>query len=230
MATTRSRVAQALTRRALTPAVHWLDHRTRSARIRDGAARVLVGNVRPTDAVVSRLYWWLSAWYWAQLAQAPTHLESFAHGLGWCDGANRALDIGTGAGGSAALIAARFPSAEVIGTDISNAMIGRARRHHRAPNLRFVCAKSERLPFPDAAFDLITLLNAVPEMKEMRRLLAPGSRVLKASSFEPLSMRAASVRGRWVDFGFELALEADVGTGSCELFELPRDAPPAPPF
>jgi SAM-dependent methyltransferase len=223
-----SRAARVVARKALEPSVHWLDHKTRPARLRDGSTRLLVGNVKPTDILLSRIYWALSAWYWGRLSQAPGHLTPYATGLEWCAEPRRALDIGTGGGGSAAALAERFPQADVTGVDISRAMIAQARARHKHPNLRFSRAQSERLPFPDGSFDLITFLNAVPEMHELRRLLRPGGEVLVASTFSPLAERGASVLGRWADFGYVRERSEDVDEGAAELFRLPVDAPPPP--
>lgn len=179
--------------------------------------------------MIARTYFGLASWQWRGLATAPDHLASFEAGLDHCRTPTRVLDIGTGAGGSAAALAARWPSAQVIASDVSRRMLKEARRLHAAPNLRFERAPSGRLPFADDEFDLVTLHNAVPEMHELRRVLAAGGEVLTASTFSPLAERLQSVRGRWFDFGFELVEAQDVARGAFELFRLVEDPPP-PPF
>jgi SAM-dependent methyltransferase len=223
------RAVKSLARRALLPLIEALDRATRMARARDGATRFLVGGARPSDLPFTRLYFGAAAWHWGDLSAAPDHLESFEAGLARCREPRRVLDIGTGAGGSAAAIARRFPEAEVVAVDVSKRMLARARRLHAAPNLTFRHASAGKLPFPDASFDLVTLHNAVPEMHPLRRVLRPQGEVMAASTYSPLGERSHSVRGRWLDFHFEPVDSADVGRGAWELYRLQADAPP-PPF
>jgi ubiquinone/menaquinone biosynthesis C-methylase UbiE len=98
------------------------------------------------------------------------------------------LDVGTGTGGFA-LEAARAvgPTGSVTGVDPSPEMIGRARaKAGRRSAARFQTAAIERLPFPDATFDVVTLslvLHQLPSdafhagMVEVRRVLKPGGRL-----------------------------------------------------
>lgn len=218
---------KSLARRALGPAVDALDRASRAARARDGAARFLTG-YRPADLPLTRLYFAAAAFQWGDLSAAPDHLESFETGLGHCHAPRRVLDLGTGAGGSAAAIARRFPDAQVTGVDVSRRMLAHARRRHSEPNLTFRRAPAHDLPFPDGEFDLVTLHNAVPEMHPLRRVLAPEAQVMTASTFSPLAERSNTVRGRWLDFGFEPVDSADAGRGAWELYRLRPNPPPAP--
>jgi SAM-dependent methyltransferase len=217
-----------LARRLMSPAIDALDRKTRAARARDGAARFLAGS-RPGDLPLTRLYFAAAAWQWGDLSAAPDHLESFEAGLANCREPRRVLDLGTGAGGSAAAIARRFPDAQVVAVDVSRRMLARARRLNSAPNVEYRRAAAGDLPFPDGDFDLVTLHNAVAELHPLRRVLAPEGEVMAASTYSPLAERGHSVRGRWLDFGFEPAGSADVGSGAWELYRLPANPPP-PPF
>jgi ubiquinone/menaquinone biosynthesis C-methylase UbiE len=190
--------------------------------------RRLAGGAKAGDLLLTRLYFGLAAWQWAALGQDEQHMASFEAGLARCRPPARVLDIGCGAGGSAAAIARRFPSAEVIGTDVSRTMIGEARKRHSAPNLIFRRAGSSSLPFADGEFDLVTLHNATPEMHELRRVLAPEAEVMTASTFAPLEQRTHAERGRWADFALELKGAEDVREGAWELFGLRREPPPPP--
>jgi Methylase involved in ubiquinone/menaquinone biosynthesis len=102
----------------------------------------------------------------------------------------RVLDVGCGTG-SLAIAAARIvgPNGRVVGVDPSVEMIGRARAKARAKRLpvEFVATAGEALPFPDDAFDLVTIslvLHQLPSdalhatMAQVRRMLAPGGRLL----------------------------------------------------
>ena len=95
----------------------------------------------------------------------------------------RVLDVGTGTGDAAAAVARRFPQADVVGVDLSAAMVETARGKH--PGLRFEQADASRLPFEDGAFDLVVLANAIPFFDELRRVVAPGGWVVFSFSFGP---------------------------------------------
>lgn len=71
------------------------------------------------------------------------------HGEGW-------LDVATGTG-AVALVAARA-GAEVTGVDFAPALIATARRLAEAEGLavRFDVGDAEKLPYPDAAFDVVS--------------------------------------------------------------------------
>src|ERR671938_369303 len=61
--------------------------------------------------------------------RTPDHLAAYERALEHVDPPpRRALDLGTGTGDGAFAVARRFPHAEVVGVDISGAMISEARR------------------------------------------------------------------------------------------------------
>lgn len=96
-----------------------------------------------------------------------------------------ALDIGSGPGNvTAALARAAGPEGLALGVDISEPMLARAVRAHAGPNVGFLRADAQRLPFSDAVFDTVTslaVLQLVPEpasaVAEMFRVLRPGRRI-----------------------------------------------------
>ena len=131
----------------------------------------------------------------------------------------RVLDLGTGTGKAARVAAKRFPQAEVVGVDLSPAMIEEARKvlpGELSGRVRFEVADASRLPFEDGAFDLVVLLNMIPFFEELARVTAPGSRVVVASSFGPLTpiyVPPDTLRKRLAPLGFADFEEPAAGEG-----------------
>jgi ubiquinone/menaquinone biosynthesis C-methylase UbiE len=97
----------------------------------------------------------------------------------------RVLDLGTGTGAAARLVAGLFPDADVVGADLSERMVAEARRllpADLAGRVRFEVADASALPYESAAFDLVTLSNMIPFFDELTRVLAPGGQALFAFS------------------------------------------------
>ena len=97
------------------------------------------------------------------------------------------LDVGCGTGVFAARVRAVFPKVKVWGVDLVAAMIraGRGRWRSHGTGFAPVQGDSERLPFPDGAFDVVTCANSFHHyprqdraVGEMRRVLKPGGRLL----------------------------------------------------
>ena len=86
------------------------------------------------------------------------------------------LDLGTGTGAVARLVAARFPEAEIVGADLSAEMIDQARRLTDSARVTYQVADAQKLPFADGSFDLVTLGNMIPFFDELARVLASGGR------------------------------------------------------
>jgi demethylmenaquinone methyltransferase/2-methoxy-6-polyprenyl-1,4-benzoquinol methylase len=74
----------------------------------------------------------------------------------------RVLDVATGTGEQAVAFAP--VAAEVIGLDMSEAMLAIARRKPRPPNVDFVLGDAAQLPFPAARFDVACISFALHEM------------------------------------------------------------------
>jgi malonyl-CoA O-methyltransferase len=131
----------------------------------------------------------------------------------------RVLDLGTGTGKAARVVGRRFPHAEVVGVDLSPAMIEEARKVLPAElsgRVRFEVADASRLPFEDGAFDLVVLLNMIPFFGELARVTAPGGLVVAASSFgpqTPIYVPPETLRKRLAPLGFGDFEELAAGEG-----------------
>ena len=116
-------------------------------------------------------------------SHAVSHLLDAAH----LTRDSRALEVGCGPGHVTAMMAES--GATVTGVDLVPAMIEIARRLH--PDIAFVEANAEQLPFADDAFDVV-LVNFVihhfarPDVvcTEIRRVLTPGGRFVFAGPIE----------------------------------------------
>jgi len=94
----------------------------------------------------------------------------------------RILDLGTGTGRALPALAARFPEAELVGLDITPAMlrVAASRRDHESRNAPlFVCADAARLPFPDQSMDLVFSSLAIHWSPALDDVLAEVRRVLR---------------------------------------------------
>ncbi len=84
------------------------------------------------------------------------------------------LDVGTGTGQAAAILAELFPEAQIDAVDSSPEMIERARAKPDLGGVRFAVADGARLPFAEGTIDLAVSLLVQPFEDELKRVLAPG--------------------------------------------------------
>jgi SAM-dependent methyltransferase len=137
----------------------------------------------------SHRYWQGQASTWGDRVNrsAPGYLAPLAAGLLQVrPEPERALDIGTGLGDGALLIAREFPHARVRGIDLSEEMVRRAQaRIGLDPEGRvaFKVADAAQLPFEDESFDLVAQLNMPPFFSEIARVLRAGGFALIAASW-----------------------------------------------
>jgi ubiquinone/menaquinone biosynthesis C-methylase UbiE len=140
----------------------------------------------------------------------------------------RALDIGTGTGALALLLAREFPQARVRGVDISEQMIRRARdRVGLDPEGRiaFRVGDASALPWDDDSFDLVAQLNMPPFFKEIARVLRPGGYAVNASSFgsaTPFWTPESVLRRGFRRHGLTQVESGTAGIGSFFVARLPE--------
>jgi ubiquinone/menaquinone biosynthesis C-methylase UbiE len=123
---------------------------------------------------------------WDTVRASPSRLDAIRAALDAVTDAPRSvLDLGTGTGSVARHVAGRWPDADVTGADVSPGMIAEARRATDPERVRYEIADASSLPFPDAAFELVTLNNMIPFFDELARVTAPGGSVAIAYSRGP---------------------------------------------
>lgn len=128
----------------------------------------------------------------------------------------KALDIGTGTGVGARAIAARFPESAVVGVDASEPMVLEARARAGSDRERYEVADSAALPFDDAEFDLVTLLNMIPFFDEVARVTAHGGHTVVAfsrGSETPIFVPLDRVRAELEQRGFTHVANFSAGAG-----------------
>jgi ubiquinone/menaquinone biosynthesis C-methylase UbiE len=135
----------------------------------------------------------------------------------------RVLDLGTGTGQGARALAKRFPEAEVVGVDLAPGMVEEARKllePELAGRVRYQAADASRLPFEDASFDLVVLLNMIPFFEELARVTAPGGSLVLAHSSgpeTPIYTPSETLRARLEPLGFGQFEEIAAGEGTALL-------------
>ena len=97
---------------------------------------------------------------WDTTRASPSRLDAIGAALdGLAESPRSVLDLGTGTGSVARLVAGRWSDAEVTGVDMSAGMVAEARRLTTSGSVRYEVADSSALPFPGGAFDLVGLAS-----------------------------------------------------------------------
>jgi ubiquinone/menaquinone biosynthesis C-methylase UbiE len=131
----------------------------------------------------------------------------------------RALDLGTGTGDAAFVMARRWPETEVLGLDFSERMVAEARAKtpsELSARVRFEAADAHHLPLADASIDLVGMNNMIPFVDELARVTAPGGHVVVAFSQgprTPIYVPSARLRDELERSGFEDVREVATGPG-----------------
>ncbi|GAC1447428.1 MAG: hypothetical protein NVSMB9_29560 [Isosphaeraceae bacterium] len=143
--------------------------------------------------------------------------ESFAGvgnplGLGEVTLGQVVLDIGSGAGMDSLLAARRVgPSGKVVGVDVTEAMLEKARRNAALlglANVEFHRAEADRLPAADGTVDVVIsngvfnlCLDKPGVLAEIFRVLKPGGRLQMADMLldEGVTPQTVERKGAWSD-------------------------------
>jgi ubiquinone/menaquinone biosynthesis C-methylase UbiE len=185
-----------------------------------------------TNQVVRRprlwpLFRWLTRSQFNRIAprwdemRSPEAFASLEAALDALDASpKRALDLGTGTGRAAFMLAWRYPDAEVVGVDLAEDMLVEARKltpPELADRVRFERADAERLSYPDGSFDLVSLANMIPFFDELGRVTAPGGSVVflfSAGPETPIYVPPDVLRARLGEQGFAEFANFAVGNGT----------------
>jgi ubiquinone/menaquinone biosynthesis C-methylase UbiE len=120
-------------------------------------------------------------------AGSPEHLAPLAAAaLHVSPPPERVLDVGTGTGEGALLLAREFPRASVRGIDIAEEMIRSAQGKiglDPEGRVAFRIGDAASLPYQEDSFDLVAQLNMPPFFDEIARVLRPGGHVIVAASW-----------------------------------------------
>lgn len=138
-------------------------------------------------------------------ASADGYRDSATHRAGkdldrlasWCAGADRALDVATGAGHTARALREAGVD-RVVATDASPVMAATARETHSG--LKGVVGDAERLPFADDAFDAVTCRIAAHHFPDPEAFVAEVARVLKRGGSVALEDNVAPANDAFATF------------------------------
>ena len=121
----------------------------------------------------------------AHFQEQDEHIVAFNIICSICSdlGAESILDIGCGTGRNVKLFTARFPQANVMGSDISPDMLKIAAENYNIPESNLVCCSSYELPFPDNSFDFVTEFAVLHHVEEPDKVVAEMLRVARKAIF-----------------------------------------------
>ena len=106
-------------------------------------------------------------------------VEAYLDAIDWSD-VRRAIEIGSGTGPIARMIADRAPTAQVTGVEPSAELVSHAERlKGERPNLRFETGDGASLRHPAGSFDLAVQHTVLSHVTEPGALLAEAFRVLR---------------------------------------------------
>ena len=139
----------------------------------------------------------------------------------------RILELGTGTGTGALMLAERFPEAEIWAADLSEEMIRQAQAkvsEDQRARLHFEVADAAALPHEAESFDLVCQLNLPLYAGQIARVLAPGGYVAIASTLGPRTPYYTPdtvLRRRFKRLGLEVLDGGQAGPGTYFLARRP---------
>lgn len=146
----------------------------------------------------------------------------------------RVLEVECGAGEATLFLSREFPRARIRGVDRSEAAIWSATAKiglDPEGRVAFKVGSPRSLPFPDAQFDLVVLVDASPVAAEIARVLRPGGNFVLAytsRSRAPGGLRGWLGRRRLERLDFVTVHAAPSGDGSFSVARLGGTGPAGP--
>ncbi len=129
---------------------------------------------------------------WKTAEEQRIALEMFGLSPG-----DRVLDVACGPGNYTRRFGAAAGDGLVVGFDASSEMLKAAVEKGGGTNLVYVRGDAGALPFVDSAFDAASCLgalhmfeDAIKALREMRRVLSPGGRLLVLTTYNPKSKKS----------------------------------------
>ncbi len=105
------------------------------------------------------------------------------------------LEVGCGRGGGASFVFERHEPRSMVGLDLSESSIDHCTERYARSGLRFVAGDAERLPFPDASFDIVLNVESSHCYPDTARFFASVARVLRPGGV----LLFADLRHTWAD-------------------------------
>lgn len=131
-----------------------------------------------------------------------------ALGAAAVDGARDIVDLASGTGEVAFRLAELYPHANITGVDLSEGMLAVAReklkeRGGEGGRLRFIQGDCLNLPFPDNAFDLLTIAYGVRNFEDLRKGIREFHRILRPEG-KCMILELSRPENRLVRMGYDL--------------------------
>ncbi|MCU1347842.1 MAG: Methyltransferase type 11, partial [Acidobacteria bacterium] len=153
--------------------------------------------------------------------------------IGDCDLAGRrVLDVGCGRGGLVDTVTTYYQPRRVTGVDLCTRAVCFAASASRQPNVRFLAADAQRLPFEDGSFDVVTNLESshtypvvADFYRDVHRVLADGGAFLYSDALTVGEVGPALATLR--ETGFRVEVERDITAPvlrACDLYAERRVA------
>jgi ubiquinone/menaquinone biosynthesis C-methylase UbiE len=171
------------------------------------------------------------SWDAATAAGSPDHLAPLAAAtLSVGRAPERVLDVGCGTGAGTLFLTREFPQARVRGVDLSEEMIGEAKRKvglDPEGRIAFKVGDAAALPYSDDSFDLVTQINMPPFFDELVRVLRPGGYLIVAASQGPKTpfyTPSKLLRWKFQQRGVEPVESGTAGAGTFYVGRLDESA------
>lgn len=119
--------------------------------------------------VNSRIQYYLHKWFWfgSIVKRLPSTLYQ------------NILEIGTGVGFTAELLAEKYPNAHILATDFDDDSIETAKSRRHSPNIVFQQEDATRLSFTDNLFDTAFSILTLHHIHDYRQAISELTRVVK---------------------------------------------------